>query len=415
MKKVLSFVLCLMLVIACVSVYAEEPTAVYSFGDVVNSVEIGDEIEIPLYLTVDEKPINSVNFKVSFNENAFEFLDLKKKNLGDHDLTFIVSGLDMHDSSIASVFLLSYETTNVFSETLLCNLRFKVKDEAIAGDSTFEICYSSVVCNDTNADKFTSEKYSANSVDVFVNGIEEGSQTEEENNGDEEETDIDEDIDIDESDLLDDEITEEKPEDDIEDKTEEKPEIVQPAAPEFSDLAGYEWAKDYIIPLAQQGIIKGTGETTFSPANNITRADFMVLLMRLLEIDGKTSEGFTDVPADAYFANAVANAKKMGIAKGGSDGNFNPYNSITREDLCVLVYRALNSRGFLPVVPDDGTFKAKYTDIDIISDYAFDAMHELYLNGIIGGSDGKVNPKGFATRAETAVIMFRISKLIPEI
>ena len=139
----------------------------------------------------------------------------------------------------------------------------------------------------------------------------------------------------------------------------------------------------------------------------------MVLLTRLLEINGKAEEGFDDVPADAYFANAVANGKKLGIAK-GSDGKFNPYNSITREDMCVLVYRALVSMSYLPVLPDDDGFNDKFNDIDEISDYALTAMRDLSANGIIGGSDGKVNPKGFATRAETAVIMYRIQKLIPE-
>ncbi len=428
MKKILAVFLTLAMAFSCVMTVCaeEEPVAVYSIGEIEGDLLPGEIITVPVYLSVKGEKVTTVTFRMKFDNERLELEDFKSaEGKGDHTMSFYFVDLKQDDNSVIGVNVadLSMRKPSTLEDTLLINIKFKIKDNITSGDMNFGIVFSAISSIRENLEEYFFEEYEAEEKTVYIEGNSEGSDVTDEGNDEENEDNkpivddgddpvIDEgdDSDADDGETSDGGREETTPPSVKDEDKEDK----EPAAPEFSDLAGYEWAKDYIIPLAQKGIIRGTGETTFSPANNITRADFMVLLMRLLEIGGTETDGFADVPADSYFAAAVTSAKELGIAKGGSDGNFNPYNTITREDMCVLVYRALNSMGYLPVVPDNGTFKTGFSDVDLISDYAYDAMHELYLNQIIGGSDGKVNPKGFATRAETAVIMYRISKLIPE-
>ena len=442
MKKILSLLLSLVMVSFAFSAicYAQNQVEVF-FGDVPDEVNAGEEITLPIILTVPNVETSGVVIHISFDDKAFEYI---KSTRGSHNLNVSVMGITMSDSSLLSG---AYSSTNTadFSETTLCSPVFAVKEDAKPGSYKFEITkldIEGLIGEEkyTNNGEFTTESVEITVInDAFPEDGEDENNNENIGTGEDEagNENIEGGEDEGDNDNIDDtgdENTEENTDDTSEDTTEDKnnssgnnshtgnsnkeevkeeqkPEIE--TAPAFTDLEGFEWATEYIMPLAKQGIIKGTSETTFAPGNNINRGDFMVLLMRLLEIDGETDEGFDDVPPEAYFANAVANAKKLGIAK-GSDGKFNPHLQITREDLCVLVYRALNTMAYLPVLPDDGGFDTKYSDVSEISDYAYEAMRELSANEIIGGSDGMVNPKGYATRAETAVIIYRIQKLVPE-
>ena len=435
MKKFFGVILAVIMVVSCVmSVSAEDTTAAkYSFGEIEGELVPGENITLPVYFDLGDIKINTVVFQMKFDEEQLEFTGYEKSD--EHTMSSYNVGITSNDSSKigAAIYDLKVNKAYTLNNVILVKFNFKIKDTAENKDVAFDIVKSEV----SSLDGFFSEEFEYEQATVCIekntdSSVSETEKEDEENSDDSEENNdgntVDEDLDesdsSDEDELIDNSTVEnntsgEKKENESSNgssnkpvKEENKPEVI---TPEFSDLTGYEWAKDYIIPLAAKGIIKGTSDSTFSPANNITRADFMVLLMRLLEITGTETNGFADVPADSYFAGAVTSAKELGIAKGGSDGNFKPYDSITREDLCVLVYRALTGVGYLPVVPNDGSFTKKFSDVEEISDYAFDAMRELYLNEIIGGSDGMVNPKGFATRAETAVIMYRISKLIPEL
>lgn len=450
MKRFFGLVLTVVMVISCVMCVCaeEEPVAYYSIGEIEGEIAPGEIITVPVYLTLENEQVNNVVCRLKYDDERLEYQAFNKDtDKGEHKLSGYSTGVTTADSSLIGivVYELNVKKSDSFDNTRLVNINFKVKDKVTSAEMTFEIGYSMISYVGENMELPKTESFESDERVVYIEGNSDGSDIEEE----EPDTDIEDKPDDGEvigdpdepGDADDDPVDDpaddpaDDPDDepvDESDKKDDKPvnggnsdvpatgekeeeTKTEPQAPEFTDLAGYEWAKDFIIPLAAKGIIRGTSETTFSPANNITRADFMVLLMRLLEISGTETNGFNDVPVDSYFASAVTSAKELGIAKGGSDGNFNPYNSITREDLCVLVYRALTTMGYLPVVPDDGTFTEKFSDVTAISDYAYDAMHELYLNEIIGGSDGSINPKGFATRAETAVIMYRISKLIPEL
>lgn len=185
----------------------------------------------------------------------------------------------------------------------------------------------------------------------------------------------------------------------------------QPSTTEtFTDLENHAWAKDAIYTLKNKGIISGISDTEFAPANNIKRGDFILILTKMLSVNDTFTENFADVPESAYYYNAVGSAKAAGIAQGSGE-NFMPENSITRQDLITLAYRAFLAKGYITETDDTASLDA-FADKGNISDYAGTAMASMVKAGIIQGSNGNVNPKVFATRAEVAVMCARLCELM---
>lgn len=178
----------------------------------------------------------------------------------------------------------------------------------------------------------------------------------------------------------------------------------------FTDLGNYEWAKNSVYTLKDKGIISGVSDTEFAPANNIKRGDFILILTRMLSVSDAFSENFADVPETAYYYNAIGSAKAAGIAQGSGD-NFMPENSITRQDLITLAYRAFLTKGYIAETTDMSALDS-FADNGEISDYARTAMASMVTAGIIKGADGNVNPTGNATRAEVAVMCARMVELM---
>ena len=178
----------------------------------------------------------------------------------------------------------------------------------------------------------------------------------------------------------------------------------------FTDLGNYGWAKESIYKLKNKGIISGTSDTEYSPASNIKRGDFMLILTRMLKTDVAFEDNFADVPTDKYYYNAIGMAKAIGIAS-GDGANFMPENSITRQDLITLAYRAFLNAGYIAESTDTTALDA-FGDKAEITDYAVNPMASMVAAGIINGSDGNVNPKGNATRAEVAVMCARLVDLM---
>ena len=171
----------------------------------------------------------------------------------------------------------------------------------------------------------------------------------------------------------------------------------------FTDLGNHAWADDAITRLAARGIINGITRTTYGPARNITRADFTTLIVRAFGFEGEAAN-FADVPANAYYAEPVGIAKTLGIVGGVNESDFAPTAEITRQDMMVIVARALDQAGYVL----DASESPEFSDTAEVADYAKDAVQTLTASGIITGAGGKINPKGKTTRAEVAVILDRI-------
>jgi hypothetical protein len=177
----------------------------------------------------------------------------------------------------------------------------------------------------------------------------------------------------------------------------------------FSDLGGYPWAKKQIEVLASKGIINGTTATTYSPGAKITRGDFISLLVRTLNLNAKFEQNFDDVSKGSSCYNAVGIAKKLGITTGTGGGKFAPKAPISRQDMMVMVAKALKVSRNMKI---DGTAAdlAGYTDAADITGSAVGSVATLVKKGIVSGNAHKINPKGGTTRAETAVIMYRLTQ-----
>ena len=175
----------------------------------------------------------------------------------------------------------------------------------------------------------------------------------------------------------------------------------------FIDLGNHAWAADAINSLADEGIIKGTSENTFSPAANITRADFAILLVRAFKLASDNTENFADVAESDYFAAELAVARNTGLVNGIGDNKFAPRANITRQDMMLIVYRALAGMGKInvgDVVPD----VPQASDFNDVADYARDAVAALINAKLINGKNGLIDPTANTTRAEVAVLIRRI-------
>lgn len=175
----------------------------------------------------------------------------------------------------------------------------------------------------------------------------------------------------------------------------------------FRDLADYSWAKNAIEVMASKGVIQGTSNDIFKPGEDITRADFVQLLVRTLGLTAKTDDQFADISSDAYYAEALAIARKLGIATGVGGNQFSPDSMIIRQDIMVLIERALKeAKKEIAAGSEDNL--SGFADRSEVASYAKQSVSSLIRNGIINGDGSGINPLGNATRAETAVLMYRI-------
>lgn len=173
----------------------------------------------------------------------------------------------------------------------------------------------------------------------------------------------------------------------------------------FADLEKASWAKEAITALADKGIISGRSETSFAPNDFVTREEFLSILMRAFAMTDENARcDMEDVKADAWYYSAVASAYTKGITKGISENEFGIGQNVTREDLCVLAYNA--AKEFI----EGSSGRLGFSDFEQIAEYAQKAVSAMAEAGIISGMDnGEFAPKSFATRAQTAVIIYKLA------
>lgn len=171
---------------------------------------------------------------------------------------------------------------------------------------------------------------------------------------------------------------------------------------EFSDIKDIAWAKDAINILSKKGIINGKGDNLFAPYDNITREEFASILVRILGVDEVSSDiNFSDVSDSTWYAKTVKAAAYEGIVMGKGDGRFGVGENITRQDMAVMLYRALKLNG-------EDLEDSKFTDDADIADYAKNAVYGLKEKSVFSGySDGSFKPNELATRAQAAVVIYR--------
>lgn len=171
----------------------------------------------------------------------------------------------------------------------------------------------------------------------------------------------------------------------------------------YEDVENNSWYEPYVLYTSH--IFDGADETQFRPQYNISRSDFIELIGRAYDyyvgIDDEYEITFDDVDSDSDSAEYIAWAFANGIVDGYSDGEFGGSDSITREQLVVILYRLNALEGGQS---DSASFEG-FTDADDVSEWARNAMAWAVENGIITGrDDNTIDPQGNATRAEAAKI-----------
>lgn len=170
----------------------------------------------------------------------------------------------------------------------------------------------------------------------------------------------------------------------------------------YTDIDDYGWAYDAIIGLTNAGIVNGMGDNEFNPAGNVTREQFCKMVVQLFGVSvNDTETDFVDVDENAWYAPYITAAVQAGYVQGQSDEYFGVGEPIMRQDMATILYRAANKTG-------DGVV-LDFTDNDSIAPYATDAVSELVGLGIMNGyEDGSFKPRGNATRAEAAKVIWGV-------
>ncbi|MEA4961123.1 InlB B-repeat-containing protein [Lutispora sp.] len=194
-----------------------------------------------------------------------------------------------------------------------------------------------------------------------------------------------------------------------------QPQAAQEAVNPFSDVSKTDWYYDSVMYAYQNNLFSGTSESTFSPNGTMTRGMFVTVMGRMAEIDlnaySKAPE-FTDVAAGSYYAPYVQWAIEKGITFGIGGGLFDPDGFVTRQQMAALIVRFFNAYK-IPYPNTINTTTPK--DIDLVDDWAKDAVLKLWSCGLLVGDDnGNFNPKSTAKRSEAAMLAFRTDQIVEQ-
>ncbi len=177
----------------------------------------------------------------------------------------------------------------------------------------------------------------------------------------------------------------------------------------FDDIQKYPHAKASIEVMASKGVIDGKSELEFDPDKEITRAELVQMLVKSLGLTASFTESFSDIDPSHPYYKELGIARKIGLAKGGGENRFSPDKKITRQDMMVFCHRALMlSKKIRPELSEAQL--DRFGDRSRIASYAIQAASAMVKEGIIGGSGKNINPLGNATKAEAAMVMYRIFK-----
>ena len=185
-----------------------------------------------------------------------------------------------------------------------------------------------------------------------------------------------------------------------------------PSAGRFKDVSESAWYCQAVEDAADKGLMNGVSADTFDPDGAATRAMAVTILWRMAGQPAASGPApFTDVSGGAWYAGAVAWAAENGVVKGTSETTFSPNDPVTREQLAAILYRYARSLG--EGFAGAWTFPLDFTDADRVSDYAREALCWMTMNGVITGmGDGALAPRDNATRAQIAAIFLRFSEAL---
>ena len=173
----------------------------------------------------------------------------------------------------------------------------------------------------------------------------------------------------------------------------------------FTDVSTSDWFYSDVMFVYENGLFSGTDSRSFSPNASMTRAMLVTVLYRLEGEPASTgSSSFSDVCSGSYYEKAVAWAAANGIVTGTGSTSFSPDAKVTREQLAAILYRYAQ---YKKLDTDAGAKLDSFSDAGNVSGYASEALSWAVSEGLIKGASGRLMPKGDATRAQVAAILHR--------
>ena len=171
----------------------------------------------------------------------------------------------------------------------------------------------------------------------------------------------------------------------------------------FADVPASAWYYDAVEYVYENGLMSGVSGGRFAPDDTLTRA---MLVQTLYAMEGRpasASAGFADVASGDWYASAVNWAAANGVVSGVSETGFGPNNALTREQLALILYRFAQYKGYDVTGTSD---LAAYADGSSVSGWAAEAMGWAVDAGLISGVGGnQIAPTGTASRAQVAQIL----------
>lgn len=185
--------------------------------------------------------------------------------------------------------------------------------------------------------------------------------------------------------------------------------LIPSASAEFADEDSFpQWAEAAVESVENAGIITGFSDRTFRPDKILNRAEALIILMRMKEIDSEASSArarFRDVAADAWYAGAVGEATARGWIQGFPDGTFRPGAPLNRAEWATILKRAFE------MSPETETPPPSFEDVPSQVWFS-DAVFSLHKNGLIRNDRAaKFHPEEKVSRAEAAWMVAQILEM----
>ena len=173
----------------------------------------------------------------------------------------------------------------------------------------------------------------------------------------------------------------------------------------FTDVREADWFYDDVVYAYENGLFSGTSDTTFSPNASMTRAMLVTVLYRLEgqpTVSGRS--GFSDVKLNSYYEDAVTWAADNGIVNGTGATTFSPNANVTREQMAAILYRYAQYKQYGTTA---SAGLNGFSDAAKVSTYAKAPLSWAFAEKLVNGSEGRLLPTGNATRAQVAAILHR--------
>lgn len=177
----------------------------------------------------------------------------------------------------------------------------------------------------------------------------------------------------------------------------------------FTDVPDDAWYREAVEYVRDQGIMFGMEDTYFGAAKSLERSHFVTMIYRMAgEPQVQFIPEYPDVPDGTFYSLPVTWATKAGVITGYLDGTFGPANMMTREELATMIYRYAKGKG---IDVSEKVELERFPDYQSVTSFAEEAVEWAVAKGIITGDQGHIQPQKGASRADTATMIMRYVKM----